>query len=182
MYEWFFKKWLPEHPGCALEFNEIKENPPHKLLGVSLQKYLNSLDEFRLSALYRRMSPVKEIKDWFIRHGVDYRHIALTAVPLAGAASSAEWVFRHFGTWIRVFCFVPSKRKKCNIPDYDKDKGAFLKRLGSVDLFIDDNAENIKLAQAAGVKCILISKPWNKAKDAIGESLRLIEKENKRND
>lgn len=174
MLMWFKQKWVEDHKDCKLRYEELAENPPHRLLGVCINEYLRSLDEYRLSALYQQMTPVKELMDWFARHGNNFRHIALTAVPLVAASASAQWVFKHFGTWIRTFHFVPSKRAGQNIPDYDADKAAFLKWLSKVDVLVDDNIANIETAGAIGIKGILWPRPWNDSKQTISEALTLL--------
>jgi len=117
MLLWFKQKWVAEHRDCRLRYEELTENPPHKLLEVGLNDYLGSLDEYRLSPLYQQMSPIQEVRGWFVKYGGNFRHIALTAVPLIAAPASAQWVFKNFGTWIRTFHFVPSKRGGQDIPD-----------------------------------------------------------------
>ncbi|OGW41235.1 MAG: hypothetical protein A2Y97_11310 [Nitrospirae bacterium RBG_13_39_12] len=158
---WFWEKWLPDHQECKKSYEDLKENPPHRILGVSLNEYLQSLDEFRLSEQYMKMKPVRDIMEWFLSQGRNFRHIALTAVPLRASSISAQWVIKNFGKWIRTFHFVPSKRSLEDIPEYDKDKGDFLKWFGRVDILIDDNPENIKNVSISGIKGLLIPKPWN---------------------
>lgn len=168
---WFEEKWLIEHPQCLLRYDQISENPPHRLLAVTKEEYLNSLDEFRLSGRYRKIQPTPEIKKWFLRYGKFFRHIALTAVPVKTAYVSAEWVFVHFGIWIRTFHFVPSLRKGQKIPQYDKNKKDFLKWMDRVDIFIDDNEANLRQCEELGIKCVLFPRPWNKSKLNIEETL-----------
>ena len=171
---WFNKKWLIEYPKCSLKYDEIKENLPHKLLGVSKEKYLTSLDEFRLSMQYRNMQPVLEVKKWFLQNGEFFRHIAITAVPIHAAYVSAEWVLRHFGIWIRTFHFVPSVRKGLRMPQYDKSKKDFLRWFGKVGIFIDDNEANIQDCINLGIKSILFPQPWNRSKLTISETLEML--------
>lgn len=166
MHDWFVQKWLKDNGKCGLRYEDIAENPPHRLLGVQLETYRCSLDEFRLSALYQQMTPVKEVMEWFIEYGDNFRHIALTAVPLIAASASAQWVFKHFGKWIRTFHFVPSKREGLCLPETDKNKADFLKWIGRVDVFIDDNADNIK-GIADNIKTIVFPRPWNNNKASI---------------
>lgn len=173
---WLEQKWIKEHNNCKVRYPEVIENPPHRLLGVGIDEYLNSLDAYRLSLLYQQMTPEKEIVEWFVRCGNNFRHIALTAVPLVAAPASSQWVFRHFGTWIRTFHFVPSKRAGQNIPDYDTDKSAFLKWLAKVDVFIDDNPDNINAVKSIGIKNILWPRPWNDSKLTTPEALASMEK------
>lgn len=170
---WLEKAWLPKHPS-TIRYNEITENPPHKLLEVSKEEYLNSLDEFRLSTQYRKMQPVPEVKNWFLNYGKLFRHVAITAVPVHAAYVSAEWVLRHFGVWIRMFHFVPSLRKGQRIPQYDKSKKDFLRWFGKVDIFIDDNDANIQGCRNLGIKGILFPRPWNRSRLTISETLEML--------
>lgn len=158
---WFEKKWLPQHQDCKKKYEDLKENPPHKILGINHSEYLKSLDEYRLSEEYANMKPVQEIMEWFLENGRNFRHVALTAVPLKASFISAQWVLKNFGIWIRTFHFVPSERPLEKVPKYEDSKGDFLKWFGKVDIMIDDNYENIKNAKRVGVKWILIPRPWN---------------------
>lgn len=171
MNAWFTNRWLPDHPGCGVKYEGLTENPPHGLLGADLNEYLASLDRFRLSGLYPAMEPVPEVMEWFSEHGGMARHAALTAVPLLAAHVSAEWVMRHFGTWLRSFHFVPSGREDVEAPEYDGNKGDFLKRMNSIDILVDDNENNIRGAEAAGVKGILFPRPWNSSRLEIKDVL-----------
>lgn len=171
---WFKQKWLIDHQNCKIRYEDIAENPPHRLLNTTLERYLKSLDEFRLSAMYQGMSPVKEVMNWFIKNGSNFRHIALTAVPLIAASASAQWVFRHFGTWIRTFHFVPSNRQGQTIPEYERDKGGFLKWISKVDMLVDDSESNIMSAEKVGCKVILMPQPWNISKNTVEETLSMI--------
>lgn len=174
MRSWFEQKWIKEHGGCKLKYSGLSENPPHKLLGVGIEEYFSSLDEFRLSPLYQQMSPTEEVRKWFAKYGHRFRHIALTAAPLIAVSASAQWVFRHYGNWIRTFHFVPSKRKGQEMPEYERDKEDFLKWISKVDLLIDDSASNIMGAEKAGCKGILMPRPWNRSKISIGETLSIL--------
>ena len=69
MQSWFESKWLKDHPECKIKYEELAENPPHRILGVDVHSYLESLDEFRLSPLYLEMRPVEEVMEWFNKNG-----------------------------------------------------------------------------------------------------------------
>jgi hypothetical protein len=174
MADWLKEKWLPEHPGCGVTFEQIIENPPERILKSTREEYLESLDAFRLSGRYMHMSPNPEALDWFQRSGDKARHIALTAVPLKAAHVSAHWVMKNFGKWIRGFHFVPSFRPE-SIPSYDENKAGYLKWLDKVDLFIDDSPENILQAQNLGVKGMLIFRPWNKSSLTLKDALKELD-------
>ena len=169
---WFEGMWKPGHPGCRLDYGDLTANPPHELLGVGLEVYLASLDEFRLSREYGRMEPRPEVLEWFRRYGDRCRHIALTATPVRTAPGSAEWVLRHFGDWIRTYHVVPSRRTGERIPDYDRTKAEFLEWWGRGDILVDDSPANIEGARRAGLKTILVPQPWNGRRDSLAEGLR----------
>jgi hypothetical protein len=173
MYEWFEKQWLTSHSECKLEYKDLSENPPNEIIGASLDEYRNSLDDFRLR--YGPIfNPTPEVLEWFRTNGSNYRHIALTAVPLRLAHISADWVFRHFGNWIRSFNTVPSPRKSDPEFCYDTSKKEFLQWLNKGDILIDDNLVNIEGGRTLGLKVIVVPKPWNNSKHTLREALQLI--------
>ncbi len=161
METWFKVWWQPEHPGCTLRYENIEKNPPHQLIGVDLDEYLQSLDAFRLSGHYEQMQPNRKVLEWFKKHGFLFRHIALTSAPRKAASISASWVIRHFGDWIRTFHFIPSPRRNENLAGYDTTKADYLKWLDRVDILIDDNEHNVVGLNMAGIKYFLVARPWN---------------------
>jgi len=171
MRTWFEMSWLPSHPDCTLQFEEIIENPPHILLGVPLNTYLSSLDAFRLSHHFTSMPPNREILDWFELHGEKFHHIALTAAPECAAAASSEWVFRHFGRWIRSFHILPSPRTVDEEACLFTDKGDYMKWLNKGDVMVEDNIQNAELAREAGLTVVMVPQPWNHAEGGLGNEL-----------
>ena len=161
MRTWLDVWWRPQHPGCMLNYEDIKKNPPHELLGVERDEYLQSLDEFRLSGHYEQLQPNPKVLEWFKKHGSSFRHIAVTSVPRVAAPVSASWVIRHFGDWIRTFHFVPSPRRSEILPEYDTTKADYLKWLNRVNILIDDNEHNVTDLTITGIQYFLISRPWN---------------------
>jgi len=159
---WFEHAWRPEHP-TSLRFEDLTENPPHRILGVPLADYLASLDAFRASALGQSLPVRADVLRWFNEHGAAFRHIALTSTPFASAPASASWVLRHLGRWIRVVGFVPSPRPDDLPPRYDETKRAFLEWWGKADYFVDDRPDNVAGAQPAGITAFLAPRPWNGA-------------------
>ncbi|MCX6993120.1 MAG: hypothetical protein NT011_08270 [Kiritimatiellaeota bacterium] len=174
MRAWFEHCWMRSHPDCSLGYDQISENPPDALLGISSAEYLASLDGFRLSESARTMLPIPEVLAWFRQYGKYYRHLALTAVPLRAASVSAAWVMRHFGSWIRSFHLVPSPRQGERIPDYDQTKKDFLRWWGKVDILIDDNPANVAAARSLGIQTILVSRPWNQGKRTLAQTLDFL--------
>jgi hypothetical protein len=173
MQQWFSHSWMIEHPDCRIEYMRLKANPPHESLGISGEEYLSSLDAFRFTDRAMNMHPNAEVLAWFHAHGSRFRHIALTARPLATAPDVAHWVMRHFGAWIRCFGVVPS-RAGADVPVYDRTKGEFLQWLRMGDVLVDDSPENIGQAKALGLKALLFAQPWNEGVHTAAELLRQL--------
>ncbi|MFB0525749.1 MAG: hypothetical protein ACETVZ_09405 [Phycisphaerae bacterium] len=176
MQTWLERWWLPSHPHCSINYDQISKNPPHDLLGASKSEYLASLDEFRLSEIAKEVVPVPEVLAWFHAYGDNFRHLALTATPLGSAPGSAAWVMRHFSRWIRSFHVVPSPRQGEQIPLYDKTKEDFLRWWGKVDILVDDSPMNAALAEAIGIQAVLIPRPWNQSRLTLTEALGVLTK------
>ena len=170
---WFEQQWLPQHPHCLVGYSELTVNPPHRVLGVSRESYLESLDEFRLTRM-ADLAPVPEVREWFERHGREFRHVALSAVPLRAAHISAGWVMRCFGRWIRSFHFVPSPRQDDPPFHYDQSKGEFLRWLGLGDIMVDDQPVNLAAAAGLGLCSVLYPRPWNEGSESISHLLEQI--------
>jgi hypothetical protein len=168
---WLAGVWLPSHPERVIRYEDLHENPPHALLGVSKPEYLASLDGFRASEEALRMGPAVAVLGWFAENGGQARHVAITATPLRAAPQSAAWVIRHYGRWIRSFHFLPSPRDGEDLPAYDASKGEALGRMGGADLLIDDNPQNLAAARAAGVPTMEFPRPWNHCPLTVEETL-----------
>ena len=108
------------------------------------------------------MPPNPLILQWLNSFGESYRHVALTARPLESTPHAAEWLFRHFGMYIRTFAVVPS-RYIDGVPLYDRDKPEYLSWLGKADILVDDSEDNIRGAERLGIRGILYPQPWNQA-------------------
>jgi 5'(3')-deoxyribonucleotidase len=161
--------WKNNNPLCKISFNQLTENPPHKVINIPLKQYLKSLDKFRMSKNYMQLKPSKIMLNWFAQNGHKFRNIALTSVPFFAAPISANWVLKHFGNWIRTFHFVPSKRKNEKILKYDTNKIDFLNWIEKVDFIIDDKEDIICKAKEFGIKAILFPAPWNSNKNKSPE-------------
>lgn len=170
MRRWLEDGWRAARPSCLTTWEQVAENPPHRLLGTTLDAYLDSLDGYRL-ATAAGLDPDPLVLDWFERNGADYRHIALTAVPLAAAHVSAGWVMRHFGRWVRAFAVAPSTRAQPGGGDAAMSKADVVSWLGGADLFIDDNPRHVDAARAAGATAILVPRPWNGAPGTTASAL-----------
>lgn len=162
MREWFEQVFLVEHPRSSLRYEDIRENPPHRVLGISRETYLESLDAFR-AAHQTDLAPVPEVLAWFEEQGDGFRHIAVTATPLANAHRSAAWVMQHWGRWIRVFALLPSERPGRADPRYDVSKADLIKRMGGADIVIDDSPANLEAVWSGQMKGVLYPRPWNDA-------------------
>jgi hypothetical protein len=166
---WLEYCWLPAHPGCALRYDDLVENPPHLLLGVEKADYLKSLDLFRLSPLARDMTPDPRLLQWFRDNGTRFRHIALTARPRKTVSAAIDWVLLYFGQWFQTFSFVPAERPGETPGHPDLGKGDFLAWLGRADYFIDDHPANVLGAQELGIEAFLVARPWNTGGSTLEE-------------
>jgi FMN phosphatase YigB (HAD superfamily) len=174
MRAWFVEAWRPAHPATRLAYEDLVENPPHRLLGVSLETYLASLDAYRASPAGSGLPPDAAVLAWFRRHGAAYRHLALTSTPRAHAPQAAAWVLHHFGDWIRTVSFVPSLRAGEALPAYDGSKAGFLRWLGRGDMLVEDNPEAVRKASALGLGTILVPRPWNRGRVPLVASLEAL--------
>jgi hypothetical protein len=162
MFQWLTQSWLLQHPNCRVRYVELKENPPDKVLGITREAYLDSLDAFRKTERAMNMQANGEVLAWLRVHGARFRHVALTARPLETAPDVAHWVMNNFGAWIRCFGVVPT-RADMNVPTYDRSKGQYLSWLGCGDILVDDSIENIFQAKELGMKTLLYPQPWNES-------------------
>ena len=174
MRTWLDDVWRPAHPAQAVPYENLLESPPDALLGISSDEYLSSLDEFRLSPGYARLMPNPDILDWLHENGGRCRHIALTATALRTAPTTAAWVLHYFGRWIREFAFIPSTRTGEDLPTYDVDKGAWLSRLGTSAILVDDAPRNVAAAIAVGAVALIWPRPWNRSRATVAETLQAL--------
>jgi len=173
MFDWFTKH-CKKNNISNIRYQDLTENPPHKILKISKESYLTSLDQFRSYNYYQSLEPDKKILDWFNNYGHKARHIVLTSVPYSKADLSAAWIIKYFGKWIRSFNFVPSYRKNVDIPVYDKSKKEFLSWLGNIDILVEDNIQNYSDAKKLGLESFLVKQPWNNSKSELEEVLEKL--------
>lgn len=174
MGEWLRSKWLPMHPKCPVDYQGISVNPPHELLGVDKREYLDSLDAFRNNS-FRALKPIPEMLEWFRLHGRKAEHIVVTSVPVLAAHHSAEWVFTHFGEWVRSFNIVPSPREG------SRDHGAtsksdFIRIFSKVDVVVEDNLETIRSMREMDLSTVTIPRPWNDSRQTLESTLNGLTK------
>jgi len=174
MEEWLQTEWMKNNPKSGIKYSDLKSNPPHNILGIPKEDYLVSLDKFRIES-FHKLIPNPLILEWFKENGSQYRHIALTSVPLSSADISAKWLFNNFGTWFRSFNVIPSPRATDPYNYYDKSKAEFLYWLNKGDYFIDDSVGNFKNIDKLKIKAIIYPQPWNHAENfKIGDLINLI--------
>lgn len=168
---WLNDWWLPQQGKIALDYSQLTENPPSRLLGIRDPEYLASLDSFRISKAAGKVKPLDQVLDWFQKYGEKTRHIALTATPMIAAPISAAWVMKHFGQWIRSYNVIPSMRPGQHIRIYDQSKTEFLDWFGKVDILVEDNKANLESAKNAGYITIGIPQPWNDIQGSLEDAL-----------
>lgn len=158
------KQWLCDYcekQNIKIAYKNIVSNPPHNILNITFDEYINSLDSFRLSNKALNMLPNNKIINWFEQYGYLFNNIVITSTAARTSQNSAFWVMKHFHKWIHSFNIVPSYRVNDNVVRNDKTKKEFLERERNVDIFIDDNEKNIEDAKELGIKTFLVAQPWN---------------------
>lgn len=168
--------WMSRHNNTNISYEQLTENPPHRLLGVSRNEYLQSLDEFRLSETAANLLPEPEVLDWFRQHGDHYQHAVVTATSVTTAHVSAEWTFKHFGRWVRSFHLVPSARSGDQIEDCLNSKASFVKDLGVSAALVDDSEDTILQLDGTKISGVIFPRPWNKRRGSVLEALSSLEK------
>lgn len=174
------EKWLITYNHRNLKkfkYEQIIENPPYEILGISKQEYLTFLDEYRLYS-YLFLEPNKEILNWFKENENKAHFSVLTATPSSCSHISANWVMTYFKDYIRTFAFIPSGRENIKDIVYDKSKADWLIR-NNADIFIDDNEKNINEAKEKGIKSYLVKQPWNSGENITTILDKLTEDINK---
>ena len=169
--EYWFAGWRAKHPDPDINYQSLSKNPPHELLGISFETYLESLDQIRASvSAHENLTPNPLIREWLVTHGRRYRHLALTARPAHAAGAGAAWVLNHFGAWIRTVAFVPP-RKPAHWPDYDLKKVEYLEWFDHEAILIDDAETNVMEVKEKGLKATLFPQPWNSSTQSVPELL-----------
>jgi hypothetical protein len=174
MKEWLESWHQQEGIGRShVSFDQLTDNPPHNQIGISLQEYHRSLDEFRNSLAARDLIPNKQVLHWFNQHGRDHVHIALTARPTLTMPNQAAWIYNHFGRWIQSVVAVAPARKYVDSQQHAvfQTKAAYAKWLGKPSVLIDDNQENIASVKGICPFALLFPQPWNASRQKADEVL-----------
>lgn len=174
MDAWLKTFWKKEQPSCKVKFSELSENPPHRILGCTLKEYFLSLDSFRNSSEGSRIMPRPEVLAWFQHHGDRFENHIITARPQATVAAAAEWVFRHFGTWVRHFHYTPAVRDRTDILERIFCKGDVIRKLGGGYAIIDDSPQQLESAGNHVCHKILVPQPWNQQRRPLEDCLEKL--------
>jgi len=172
--EWFRSTWQPLHPTCSVDYEGLSKNPPHEVLGVDKQEYLQSLDAFRMQS-FKALKPIPEMVDWFKKYGLRAEHVVVTSVPVIAANHSAEWVFTHFGEWVRSFNIVPSPRHGSR-GHGATSKSDYIRTFSKIDIIVEDNPETILAMREMGLSTVTIPRPWNDSKQTLQSTLNGLTK------
>lgn len=174
MSEWFsFWQQHQKIEAALVEISQITANPPNQVLGIPLEKYLQSLDEFRNSSLGKHLTPHPQVLNWFEEFGDKFIHIALTARPSETMSNQSAWVYEHFGRWIHSVVSVNPCRSGSEYrrPPEFSSKGSFIKWLDKPSILIDDNEDNIRDAREYCLRTFLFPQPWNSSDQATEDVL-----------
>ena len=170
---------LPEN-AKKLSYDELTENPPHRLLGISKEDYLFSLDRVRAGRFYD-LPPRPEVMAFFDECGHLFDHIVLSAVPVRFMEKSSAWVLHYFGEWIQSCLFIPSHRPDRNVKSQlFASKAEAVKFFGSWAVLIDDSVKNVEETLFSGGRAVYFPAPWNRERntsiDMFLKSLKELEK------
>jgi hypothetical protein len=120
------------------------------------------------------MLPVPAVREWFQQHGDAFDHHVVTARPIATVPAAAEWVFRHFGRWVRHFHFTPARRTGEDVPDSGASKREIIAQFSRAEFFVDDSAENLDAAREIVGECLLVPQPWNNGTGKFADALEVL--------
>ena len=167
-------KYYNSNNNTSFDYNDITKNPPHEILNISFEKYIESLDEFRMSEYAQQLVPNQDILDFMDKHKDRFNHIALTATSAHTAYNSSYWVLKNFYKYVFSYNVVPAKRDYLTYSNYS-DKKSFLQQHSDVKILIDDSIKNVEDANSIGVKAYLLKRPWNEGME-INEIFNEIER------
>ncbi len=171
----FTKEWLnwynKQNKKDFLYLN-LYENPPCRYINIKIEDYLNSIDCFRKEK-FLKLKPRKEIIEWFKKSPVEkIFNIALTSIPEKFIEMSSFWLFKNFKTWIKGFFSVPTIRNS----NLKQNKENIIKLMKKVDIFIDDNEQNVNSIKNFVKHSLIFPAPWNKErKKTIPDFLRELD-------
>ena len=172
------KQFDPKSIGTS----QLINNPPHRVLGISLEQYLQDLDEFRKSSRGRQLTPHPRVMKWFQEFGHESVHIALTARPSETMANQSAWIYKYFGRWIHSVVSVDPCRSGSEHqrqPEFSS-KASFIKWLDKPSILIDDSEDNIRDAREHCLRTFLFPQPWNSSnqttEDVLDELSQFLEK------
>lgn len=152
--------------------NDLIENPPNRMLKISLEEYYNDLDTFRNENNGDHIPVNKEIMVWFKEKGHLFHNIACTARSKSTRACQARWIYNNYGNWISTVNMSYSGRLKNKKDSLNKIE--FLGFLNKDLLFIDDNEDTIKEAKDMGFDTLLYPQPWNSSTITVNELINKI--------
>lgn len=147
------------------QYDQITENPPHVIMGISREQYHESLDQFRNSEQAQSLQINRKILEWLGVNGTAYKHYILTARPINTIKSAQKWLKNNFFEPLEGFGFVPAERPGQDLSGYYRTKQDYLKGEGiQFEYFVDDNPVTINaVANIHTATTILFPAPWNAA-------------------
>lgn len=156
----YLENGLPSN-ARRIPYGDLAENPPHRLLGITKEEYLSSLDRVRAGDFYD-LPPRPEITAFFAEYGACFDHVVLSAVPLRFMERSSAWVLHHFGDWIQSCFFIPSLRSDRSVKSQlFSSKSEAVKFFGPRAVLIDDSVKNVEETLSSGSRALYFPAPWN---------------------
>ena len=139
---------------------DIKENPPHEILGTTKETYFTSLDEFRNSESGKYVLANSIVMNWFEGHGNKFNHAACAARPIETMPNQAWWIYYNYGQWIHTVHAAKTVRDLMD-NHHPATKADFISWMNRDILFIDDSEENVNAVSEKGTDSVLYPQPWN---------------------
>lgn len=159
MYCWL-DNWN-QNTGSNIHYEEIIENPPHKILDITKKDYLFSLDTYRNTKFGRNVSINKNVFQWFQSYGKNFMHIVCTARTVETMPNQSWWVFTYFGKWIHSIVMASSLRNNFAYGGV-KTKAEYIAWLNKDVIFVDDSENNVNEVSKMGGISLLFPQPWNR--------------------
>ena len=166
MFSWL--DYWSEINNTDVSYSELSQNPPHSILGISREEYLDSLDNFRNSESGKNVLVNDTILRWFENHGNKFRHMVCTARPINTMPNQAWWIYYNYGQWIYTVHAAKTVRDLMD-NHHAETKADFISWMNKEVLFIDDSEENVNAVSETGSETMLYPQPWNSSKHSEEE-------------
>ncbi len=143
--------------GANLRYEDITTLAYNKVLGITVSEQDRRMFEFYQTEFFRNLLPFSEARE--ILQRISSRHLLfiVTARPYEILEETLASTHRHFTD---IFSWVHFGNGHARFGNYTS-KAEICKR-EEIELIIDDSADNCAECHNAGIRAILLDRPWNK--------------------